>query len=86
MALSICQMPTAIRFPIISEMEFPQNQIPWRRGCSDVRYQSEVRRLKPGETEASVQPRKNLITMRPVKLVVAAWHASTTAHMILFCG
>jgi hypothetical protein len=69
---------------MIIEMEFPQNQIPCRSGCSDVRYHSEVIRLKPLETLASVHPRKKRATMSPAKFVAAAWQARTIAHNMLF--
>ena len=83
---SICRIPTAIKFPKISDKEFPQNQIPWRSGCSDVLYQSDVIRVKPGERLASVHPRKNRTTIKPAKFVVAAWHARTMDHKILKSG
>lgn len=81
---SIFQIPTAIRFPKISEIEFPQNQTPWRRGCSEARYQRDVIRLNPGEMLASVQPRKKRTIIIPVKFVVAAWQARITDQMMLY--
>lgn len=63
--------------------ELPQNQMPARRGCSDVRYQSDVISVKPGERLASVHPRKNRTTIKVAKLVVAAWQANTIAQRIL---
>lgn len=68
---------------MIRESEFPQNQMPARSGCSDVRYQSEVMRVNPGDRLASVHPRKNRVTMIVAKLVVAAWQARTIAQRIL---
>jgi hypothetical protein len=65
------------------DKEFPQNQIPARSGCSDVRYQRDVIKVNPGDKLASVHPRKNRTIINVVKLVVAAWHANTIAHRIL---
>jgi hypothetical protein len=70
--LLMCIMPAAIRFPKISESEFPQNHILERSGCSDVRYQREVRRVNPGDMLASVHPRRNRVTMKVAKFFVAA--------------
>lgn len=61
----------------------PQNQIPCRRGCSEVRYQRDVRRLNPGEIPASAIPKMKRTTMRPVQFLVAAVQASMTDHPIL---
>lgn len=79
----MCIIPAAIRLPKTVESEFPQNHIPERSGCSDLRYQREVRRVNPGDRLASVHPRKNRVTMKVAKFVVAAWHARIIAHSIL---
>lgn len=68
----ICKIPTAMRLPKIRDREFPQNQIPARRGCSDVRYQSEVIRVNPGDKLASVHPSRNRVTIIVAKFFVAA--------------
>lgn len=81
--LLISQIPTEMIFPMINEIEFPRNQRPCRRGCSEVRYQREVIKLNPGERLASKRPSRNLTTMSPAKLVVAAWQARMTAHIML---
>lgn len=81
---SIWRIPTATKLPNIKDKEFPQNQIPWRSGCSDVLYQSEVIKVNPGERLASVHPRKKRATISPAKFVVAAWQARTTAHKMLY--
>lgn len=72
-----------MEFPMMRDKEFPQNQIPARSGCSDVRYQSDVIRVKPGDKLASVHPKKKRATINVVKFVVAAWHANTIAHRML---
>ena len=81
---SIWSIPTATKLPNIKDKEFPQNQIPWRSGCSDVLYQREVIKVNPGERLASVHPRKKRATISPAKFVVAAWQARTTAHIMLY--
>lgn len=82
----MCMRPAAIRLPKIDESEFPQNHIPERSGCSDLRYQSEVRRVNPGDRLASVHPRKKRVTMKVAKFVVAAWHARIIAHSMLIAN
>jgi hypothetical protein len=77
-------MPTAIKLPKIKEREFPQNQIPWRSGCSEVLYHREVIKVNPGDRLASVHPRKKRATIKPVKFVVAAWQARIIAHKMLY--
>jgi hypothetical protein len=61
-----------MRLPKIRDREFPQNQIPARRGCSEVRYQREVIKVNPGDRLASVHPSRNLVTIRVAKFLVAA--------------
>lgn len=81
--LLMCIMPAAIRLPKTDESEFPQNHMPARKGCSDLRYQREVRRVNPGDRLASVHPRKNRVTIKVANFFVAAWHARTIAHSML---